>query len=834
MTKRATVPALVMLAFTAVVVRADDKALIHHKQEIHLEYRAGWIDPEIPLAPEYVVPSANLPFRADEQTLPDESRLWSLLHAGLFNEAAAQLALWRSERPSWTPPEEFIQLLSRARWQVAFDTACRERHAKEIIALAIERPAALDCAHLDRRWALARAYDELGQEEACLATFDKAMRDCRAPRQLLSTLETARGRISKHQLETLIERAAPRIERSPLREPFETFRDETHLAWLSAALTSPVDAAKFAWVEGLAGPALKRRRQRGMARALGWYHLAATRAAQAAAWFGAARAWEEHDEEAAYGLLLSLRERALLERARTLGRVWSSSSERIAKLHVAQLREDAAREYEAAHYESALNALREAAALTPPGRDERVLEAWTLLALERPAEAAPLFAMLYAGGDDDDIAEGLLATCPGGGCEDRLRWLAAGPSGALARGLRERRAARLEARGWLRAAHIEAPWRKPELEGIASPLVGAASALRSKSGQTGEDRLRLIRLPVAQGQVVHSGEHEIGVGVEVVSITSGQPDLNRPFGAASIGKTPASPALVESSFRGLAGELSYRHVGRWTRAARIGLTPSAGPLAARVKASCSLTFEEDEQSLKVEVYSRPVRDSLLSFVGQNDPYGTGAWGGVDRRGGRFAYQHRLDARWRGRGEIDLAQLTGTRVASNRRLGLTLSASRAIPREGLRFLSVGPILIFESFRDNLSHFTLGHGGYFSPQHLVMGGVALDFQTLEAHPFMAQGHAQIGFQSHSEDSVALLPLSPDSRAYEGSSDADLSWSAEAMAGWRLRPGLLAAAGLSIRRTAGYKDYGLVVSLRYSLGGRATILSTDLPIQTLSSIY
>jgi hypothetical protein len=127
---------------------------------------------------------------------------------------------------------------------------------------------------------------------------------------------------------------------------------------------------------------------------------------------------------------------------------------------------------------------------------------------------------------------------------------------------------------------------------------------------------------------------------------------------------------------------------------------------------------------RVEVFRRPVTSSLLSFAGRVDP-GTGrVWGGVTESGaaarvGHYTADHSLSL------SIRLTDLDGSGVIRNRRLAARLAGDHTVATWFGGALSFGGTLSFDAYDRNLLGYTLGSGGYFSPQSYTALALPLEW-------------------------------------------------------------------------------------------------------------
>ncbi len=150
---------------------------------------------------------------------------------------------------------------------------------------------------------------------------------------------------------------------------------------------------------------------------------------------------------------------------------------------------------------------------------------------------------------------------------------------------------------------------------------------------------------------------------------------------------------------------------------------------------------------------RAVKDSLLSYAGVEDPLTGERWGAVTRTGGSLGLT--FDDGDAGLyGQAGYYGYQGHGVEDNRAWLLNLGGYLRPINEDQRMLQTGVNINFRSFDKNLSKFTYGHGGYFSPQDYV--SVSFPFiyrQTHRRTTWMVQ--VAPGFQSWNMDAADYFP-------------------------------------------------------------------------------
>jgi len=157
--------------------------------------------------------------------------------------------------------------------------------------------------------------------------------------------------------------------------------------------------------------------------------------------------------------------------------------------------------------------------------------------------------------------------------------------------------------------------------------------------------------------------------------------------------------------------------------------------------------------LTIEGSRRALNDSLLAFAGSTDARTGRVWGGVRATGLRSQLSwEQDDVGLYGYGGAQA--LTGRGVASNNRLeagGGGYWRARSTPDDRLE---LGLNLGYQHYRRNLSGYTLGHGGYFSPQHLLALTVPVNWTGRSGRlSWGVQGAA--GLQTYREESAPYFP-------------------------------------------------------------------------------
>ncbi len=125
------------------------------------------------------------------------------------------------------------------------------------------------------------------------------------------------------------------------------------------------------------------------------------------------------------------------------------------------------------------------------------------------------------------------------------------------------------------------------------------------------------------------------------------------------------------------------------------------------------------------VSRRPMTNSLLSFAGTKDPVTNKEWGGViaNNIGVDLSYdQGGADGLW---GSLKVGNLKGENVASNQREQWMGGYYYKLINQSNARLSVGVSNMLWHYQKDLSDYTWGNGGYYSPQHYLSFGLPVTY-------------------------------------------------------------------------------------------------------------
>ena len=262
----------------------------------------------------------------------------------------------------------------------------------------------------------------------------------------------------------------------------------------------------------------------------------------------------------------------------------------------------------------------------------------------------------------------------------------------------------------------------------------------------------------------------------------------------------------------------------------MGTTPLGFPIENLV-GGLRWTPQFDNLSLAFDISRRAVTDSLLSYAGTHDPLTGRDWGGVARTGARtdLAYDFTGYGVYVNGGYFTL---DGRNVDDNTQYEFGGGVFLRALSSDTRSLTVGLNLTTFGYERNLRHFTLGHGGYFSPQFFLAVTVPLTLTGTYGN-LSYSAEAAVGLQNFREDGAPLFPgraslqaeldelaeFEPESNlplGYRSQSNSGLGYRLGGAAQYRLSERLFVGGSLSVDNARDYQEFQFQTFLRWYFTG------------------
>lgn len=251
-----------------------------------------------------------------------------------------------------------------------------------------------------------------------------------------------------------------------------------------------------------------------------------------------------------------------------------------------------------------------------------------------------------------------------------------------------------------------------------------------------------------------------------------------------------------------------------------------------------LRYSGDRGALaySLELSRRPLTGTLLSYAGTTDPQTQGVWGGVVATGvgGRVATEI---GPFNTSFSASVASLTGQNVADNTRLQWRLAADRDVYNSATQDLNVGLSLSGLQHAKDLSNFTWGHGGYYSPVSNVTLSLPVQWSGREG-PFTWLLKASVSVSSSSSTATDFYPgnaamqQQAGNPVYAASSSTGTGWAASGAAEYQLSPNLALGARLDREVSDYYAPLNLLLYARYAFDPvREPLAKRPRPVQPYS---
>jgi hypothetical protein len=149
----------------------------------------------------------------------------------------------------------------------------------------------------------------------------------------------------------------------------------------------------------------------------------------------------------------------------------------------------------------------------------------------------------------------------------------------------------------------------------------------------------------------------------------------------------------------------------------------------------------------------------------------------------------------------------------------------------RELKTGINISWMDFSKNLSNFTYGQGGYFSPQNYISVSFPVDFsQTYDDLSVKVGGSA--GYQSYTQDKSAYFPNNPDYQSlledavtagyakeayFSGGSKSGIGYNLHAGADYKINKDVTIGGQVGYDTFGDYNESTAQLYFRYMLGGK-----------------
>jgi hypothetical protein len=375
--------------------------------------------------------------------------------------------------------------------------------------------------------------------------------------------------------------------------------------------------------------------------------------------------------------------------------------------------------------------------------------------------------------------------------------------------------------------------------------VSGGLIFRSRDGEDGLSNLTDIEAPI-EGRIKAGNGHVIVRATPVTldaGTASSQPNTLARFGSGR-GASANPPTNNYGSQTATGVGLSVGYENRNFKG-DVGTTPLGFRETNVVGGLQYQNAISDKVSYSLAVARRAVTDSLLSYAGTRDQGANLEWGGVTSTGAR------ADLGWDdGTSGVYLNAayqfLDGKQVATNNAVKGGGGIYTRLFKDADQTLTVGANTTLMHYDKNLSYFTYGQGGYFSPQQYVILNFPVEYAG-RTGLFTYDLKGSIGVQHYRQDASNYFPTNstyqsiaanngttPDAGAvYPSQSKTGVSYSLSATGEYQLAPQLAFGATASFGNAYQYREWLAAVYVRYSFTRQSGAVPV-FPPQAFSSPY
>lgn len=389
-------------------------------------------------------------------------------------------------------------------------------------------------------------------------------------------------------------------------------------------------------------------------------------------------------------------------------------------------------------------------------------------------------------------------------------------------------------RATLAATGPEALAADRESQGVADRLASSGTAgvmARHQPGTPGMSQIDAVTIPsawvYANGYESRYTAHADAVMLDAGRV-SGAGQSEPLFGTIQAAGPLAAQRYGNGGQTGLTPAVGYQTD---TVAVDLGSTP-LGFLLPNIVGGIEWTPSWHSADLTVGVARRAVTSSELSYAGLRDPITGTRWGGVVQTGPYAAfgiYRENYDVS----ASVRLAEITGTHVLNNQFAGARFSSSWKLFSSPAVRVDAGLTLNYWNYQHDLSNYTFGSGGYYSPQSYVSLAAPIEL----AGQYAGWVYKIRGSLSYSVSEVRSSPFYPDDAAlqaaaasaplpsgysspyFSGYHSIGVGLSAYAAAERHLTNGLVVGMLFDIDRTDYYHPTTISLYLRHSFAPSAT---------------
>ncbi|OAZ46294.1 cellulose biosynthesis protein BcsC [Enterobacter cloacae] len=258
----------------------------------------------------------------------------------------------------------------------------------------------------------------------------------------------------------------------------------------------------------------------------------------------------------------------------------------------------------------------------------------------------------------------------------------------------------------------------------------------------------------------------------------------------------------------------------------IGTTPM-GFDVVDVVGSLSYSNDLGPIGYTLNAHRRPISSSVLAFGGQKDPNTDTTWGGVRATGGGVSVSYdkgEANGIW---SSLSADNLSGKHVEDNWRVRWMTGYYYKLINQNNERLTVGVSNMLWHYDKDLSGYSLGQGGYYSPQEYVSFALPVNWRKRTENWSWELGGSVSWSHSKTKDVMryplqGLIPDNEPGRYTDkgvmetGSSSSGTGYTARAIVERRVTSNWFVGLGVDIQEAKDYTPSHALLYVRYSAAG------------------
>ncbi|MFZ8201594.1 cellulose synthase subunit BcsC-related outer membrane protein [Alteromonas portus] len=352
---------------------------------------------------------------------------------------------------------------------------------------------------------------------------------------------------------------------------------------------------------------------------------------------------------------------------------------------------------------------------------------------------------------------------------------------------------------------------------------------RSRSGGEGLGNFDVLSQYIGVGSGYENWLWQ--VSLDYKQFYSGTPQVDDWFGDRQL----------DSSFLGISGfedtgvrAEAYYQAPDFNFYANLEYAMFEQPVSAKVTGQISATRFLANTTVAATLFRKAKEDSLLSQTGTFYANRKQSWGYVIESGIRGLVAHSIADNMSVAGTAQISRLEGELVADNSVLSLRGDVSydiASLVSSRLDYWRVGPFLSYTSYDKNLSGFTVGNGGYFSPSQFVSIGGYSELLTLEALNWQVKLRSSLALSRVKQEDDLRFPIGQEhSSVEEGvslgeSTDTGLSGNLTAEGQYRINHNWIVAGYIGKAFAVEYQAFEAGIQIRWREGKGTGVTSDEL---------